>query len=51
MRVMIVDDHPTLVWGLEQLIGSQSPRMQVVATAQTAQDAVHKASAHRPDVV
>ena len=51
MRVMIVDDHPTLVWGLEQLIGSQSPRMKVVSTAQTAQDAVHKASAHRPDVV
>ena len=51
MRVMIVDDHPTLVWGLEQLIGSQSPRMQVVATAQTAQEALNKASAHRPDVV
>ena len=51
MRILIVDDHPTLVWGLEQLIASQSPRMQVVATAQTAQEALNKASAHRPDVV
>jgi DNA-binding NarL/FixJ family response regulator len=51
MRVMIVDDHPTLVWGLEQLIASQSPRMQVVATAHSADEAVHQASAHRPDVV
>jgi DNA-binding NarL/FixJ family response regulator len=51
MRIMIVDDHPTLVWGLEQLIASQSPRMQVVATAHTADEAVHKASTHRPDVV
>ena len=51
MRILIVDDHPTLVWGLEQLIASQSPRMQVVATAQTAQEALNKAIAHRPDVV
>lgn len=51
MRVMVVDDHPTMVWGLEQLIASQHPRMQVVATATDAQEALNKASTHRPDVV
>lgn len=51
MRIMVVDDHPTLVWGIEQLIATQSPRMQVVATATHAQDALNKASTDRPDVV
>jgi len=50
-RVMIVDDHPTLVWGLEQLIASQSPRMQVVATAHSADEALNQAPSCRPDVV
>lgn len=50
-RVMIVDDHPTLVWGLEQLIASQSPRMQVVATAHSADAALNQAPSCRPDVV
>lgn len=51
MRIMVVDDHPTLVWGIEQLIATQSPRMQVVATATHAQEALNKASTDRPDVV
>jgi len=50
-RVMIVDDHPTLIWGLEQLIATQSPRMQVVATARGADEALNQAQACRPDVV
>lgn len=50
-RVMIVDDHPTLVWGLEQLIAAQSPRMQVVATAHSADEALNQAPSCRPDVV
>ncbi len=50
-RIMIVDDHPTLVWGLEQLIATQSPRLQVVATAHSADEALHQAQACRPDVV
>jgi two-component system, NarL family, nitrate/nitrite response regulator NarL len=50
-RIMIVDDHPTMVWGLEQLIATQSPRMQVVATARSADEALNQAQAFRPDVV
>jgi DNA-binding NarL/FixJ family response regulator len=48
---MIVDDHPTLVWGLEQLIATQNPRMQVVATAHSADEALNQALSCRPDVV
>lgn len=51
MRVMIVDDHPTLVWGLQQLISAQSPRMHVVATAHEASQALSLAQQHRPDLV
>lgn len=51
MRVMIVDDHPTLVWGLQQLISAQGPRMQVVATAHEANQALSLAQLHRPDLV
>jgi DNA-binding NarL/FixJ family response regulator len=50
-RIMIVDDHPTLIWGLEQLIATQSPRMQVVATARSADEALNQAQTCRPDVV
>lgn len=51
MRVMIVDDHPTLVWGLQQLISAQGPRMQVVATAHEANQALSLAQLHQPDLV
>lgn len=51
IRVLIVDDHPTLVWGLERLIGSQSPRMEVVASAGTPEQALALARQHQPDVL
>jgi len=51
IRVLIVDDHPTLTWGLERLIGSQAPRMEVVATAGSTEQALALAQHHRPDVV
>ncbi len=51
IKVMLVDDHPTLLWGLERLIGAQSPRMEVVASATTANQALTEAGRHQPDVV
>ena len=51
IRVMLVDDHPTLLWGLERLIGGQSPRMEVVASATRAEQALTEAGRHHPDVV
>lgn len=51
IRVMLVDDHPTLLWGLVNLIESQRPRMEVAGTARTCADALAKLCEFRPDVV
>ncbi len=51
IRVMLVDDHRTLLWGLEKLVQGQSPKMAVVGTAENGDDAVEMASRLRPDVV
>lgn len=48
---MLVDDHQTMLWGLEQLVRSESPRMEVVATARTCEDAVSAAARLAPDVI
>ena len=50
IRVMIVDDHPTLVWGLGQLIATQT-HMQVVATAGRPEEAVEEAQRSQPQLV
>lgn len=51
IRVLIVDDHPTLVWGLERLISSRAPQMQVAGTATSPEEALAQASTHQPDLV
>lgn len=51
IRVMLVDDHRSVLWGLEKLINGERPRMQVVAKATTAAGAVQGAEEAKPDVV
>lgn len=51
IRVLIIDDHPTLVWGLERLIGSQSPHMEPVASTDDPEAALALVQRHQPDVV
>ncbi|MDQ3060663.1 MAG: response regulator transcription factor [Pseudomonadota bacterium] len=51
IRVMLVDDHQTMLWGLVKLIESEKPRMEVVGTAQTGPEALEKIAQLRPDVV
>jgi DNA-binding NarL/FixJ family response regulator len=51
IRVLLVDDHPTVLWGLEKLIDSAKPAMEVVATATNRADALAAAAQHQPDVV
>jgi DNA-binding NarL/FixJ family response regulator len=48
---MIIDDHPTMLWGLSQLISGETPRMKVISTARTAQEASTHIQAAVPDVV
>jgi two-component system nitrate/nitrite response regulator NarL len=51
IRVLLVDDHPTVLWGLEKLIDSAKPAMEVVATATNRGDALAAAVQHQPDIV
>jgi DNA-binding NarL/FixJ family response regulator len=51
IRVFLVDDHRTTLWGLERLIESAAPRMEVVGTACCRAEMVARAPATRPDVI
>lgn len=51
IRVMLVEDHLTMSWGLERLIEGERPRMEVVGVARTGQDAVAMALRLVPDVI
>ena len=51
IRVLLVDDHRTMLWGLEKLISSAQPAMQVVAAVTTGSEALAAAARHSPEVV
>jgi DNA-binding NarL/FixJ family response regulator len=51
IRIMLVDDHQTMLWGLIKLIETESPKMKVVGTAQTGPEALDKIAELMPDVV
>lgn len=51
IRVLLVDDHPCFLWGLEQLINTRNPQMTVVGTAGQGIEALKLASETRPDVI
>lgn len=51
IRVMIVDDHQTLLWGLSRLIDGEKPRMEVVGTARGCEEALARAAELSPDIV
>ena len=48
---MLVDDHQTMLWGLTKLIESEKPRMDVVGTATTCDEALAKIGLLHPDVI
>jgi DNA-binding NarL/FixJ family response regulator len=50
IRVVLVDDHPLMLGGLEQLLRSE-PDFEVLATCGTVADAWQALSAHQPDVL
>lgn len=51
IRVMLVDDHQTMLWGLAKLIETEKPRMEVAGTAQTISEALKKINQLSPDVI
>jgi len=51
IRVLLVDDHEHVLWGLGKLIEGERPRMMVVGKARSMTEALDLARTHRPDVV
>lgn len=51
IRILLVDDHQTMLWGLERLIESASPHLQVAGTACRIDEMLTKAAALHPDIV
>lgn len=51
ISVLLVDDHKTMLWGLERLIDSARNGMRVVGCATNRQEALDLAARHSPDVI
>lgn len=51
VRVFLIDDHRSVLWGLERLIASASPGMEVAGTATNAADALALLDQAAPDVI
>lgn len=51
IRVMLVDDHKAILWGLERLIQSAGEAMHLVGTATNRADMLRTAAEMKPDVI
>jgi DNA-binding NarL/FixJ family response regulator len=51
IRVLLVDDHRSVLWGLAKLIDSAGDNLRTVATADSAATAAQMIAQHAPDVV
>src|SRR4051812_31323337 len=49
--VLLVEDHQTMLWGLQKLIDAQRPHMAVAGTARTCREALAGAAQPAPDVI
>ena len=47
----MIDDHRSILWGLERLIESGSPAMKVVGSAENVTAALKTLDAAQPDVI
>jgi two-component system nitrate/nitrite response regulator NarL len=51
IRIMLVDDHKTMLWGLEKLLEGAAPEMVVVGTAHNNDSALREGARLQPDVI
>jgi DNA-binding NarL/FixJ family response regulator len=51
IRVLLIDSHQIVLWGLEKLINSESPRMEIAGKANNGADARQLARDSQPDIV
>jgi two-component system, NarL family, nitrate/nitrite response regulator NarL len=51
IRILLVDDHKSMLWGLERLIEGEKPRMQVIGKASNKMEVFAFLNQSKPDVV
>jgi two-component system nitrate/nitrite response regulator NarL len=51
IRVLIVDDHKTVLWGLAKLVQSGHPETELVGAFTSGKEALAALSTHRPHIV
>jgi DNA-binding NarL/FixJ family response regulator len=51
IRILLVDDHKTMLWGLERLIQAEAPAFTLVGTASDGAQALAQCAALLPDIV
>ena len=51
IRVLLIDDHRSILWGLERLIESGKPAMEVVGTATNCAEALKLIDTAAPDLI
>ena len=51
IKIMLIDDHRSVLWGLEKLIESEKPKMEVVGTATNSTEAFELLRKISPDVI
>jgi two-component system nitrate/nitrite response regulator NarL len=51
IRILLVDDHKTMLWGLERLIQAEGPSFTLVGSASDGAEATALCTELRPDIV
>jgi two-component system nitrate/nitrite response regulator NarL len=51
IAVMVVDDHPTMLWGLSRLVEAQAGGMRLAASASSCEEALAMVAQAAPDVI
>jgi len=51
IKIILIDDHRSVLWGLEKLIDSEKPKMEVVGTATNSSEALKLLETISPDVI
>lgn len=51
IRVFLIDDHRSILWGLEKLVESEQPKMKVVGSASSYTEALAIIDEAAPDVI
>jgi DNA-binding NarL/FixJ family response regulator len=51
IRILLIDDHQSFLWGMVKLIESDSPNMQVIGTASDIDEALAILEREQPDVI